>query len=951
LYTNALLSVHPSFLPAFELRWKSLAGLSLNDPDPDNDGLTTADELFIYRTDPRNLDSDNDGIPDGEEISLYGTDPNAFSSDASGEGDLWRILGGLSPSNAPYTSAMPSESVGILTITTLLVNAPVDGGAVLRIADQYIPVLAGTTLVSRIAIPRDATLFFILARGVNCDNATAQITVEASSFTKMRDPSGALSGSFTLSPSCVTASGTILMPSYTITPAAVCFHCPTSSVLRIVSADPDIYFSTGQGLVREYTPSAPENLPPGFTIGAVTGSLACAGSVFTVTAVHFTKAAHFCNPDGPGGWEDPNNPDDREDWYCYTGIYGHVVEDPHTESDCHCIARYENAYDCYCSGRGEYPCPCAHPVCDPHATPADEPHDGPPYKETRGHAPLEIGKDTALFPVTVPQGESEPCPRCKCAMNLPLSAYVFRQTGNINVAPSSLYTNGSFAVTGILPSTNFAAEVLTIYLKDTYIQQSFTALGTSVYPAETGHSVSNWFIGCGITNALTLWTGVKLPSDTGEVTLSVTVDSGTPSPQLYVYNRVTQSDDLLASPENLTFTQNLGDWRDTYCDTNGYAQAWLLCASSGVGRVTHSYETYSGQPYSMACSSEQRVAALKVESIDVTSSKLGTSQNPPPFAGGTNWIFCVTNSPSTDKHAVVLYKDVVDGSYNVQNFDVTLTATFAPSGFTTNPLTFHWEKISGPASGELMSSTDTSVVYRNPKQGGVYRFKLTIRNGSSDLAFGEANLVLPHAGAEMDSVVKTNLPMADAFVTRMKTKFGKNQLKDRDNLERWFYSWNSGDYVGRPDNQETPSVWYYGQVTTANSTNVNYGLGAVCTWKWRPVRLTKPSNFILGYAMQQLGISRIKAQAATLSLKNITDWNFTDSASVGAGWDVANGGYYDTTVSSLIDYIWTHEDENDKSRKSWPNPNPPDNDGGSSMYEDFDYDRQYAVPGFLFKTQ
>jgi hypothetical protein len=208
-------------------------------------------------------------------------------------------------------------------------------------------------------------------------------------------------------------------------------------------------------------------------------------------------------------------------------------------------------------------------------------------------------------------------------MNPPLSAYVWRQTGNINVAPLSLYTNGSFAVTGILPSTNFAAEVLTVYLKDTYIQQSFTVLGTSAYPTDTGHSVSNWFIGCGITNALTLWTGVKLPSDTGEVTISVAVESGTPSPQLYVYNRIMQSDDLLVSPENLTYTQNLGDWRDTYCDTNGYAQAWLLCASSGVGRVTHSYATYSGQPYELSVSSNQIFTAWDIEFVHAEGEMAG----------------------------------------------------------------------------------------------------------------------------------------------------------------------------------------------------------------------------------------------------------------------------------------------------------------------------------------
>jgi hypothetical protein len=73
-----------------------------------------------------------------------------------------------------------------------------------------------------------------------------------------------------------------------------------------------------------------------------------------------------------------------------------------------------------------------------------------------------------------------------------------------------------------------------------------TVLGSSVYPSAQGHSVSNWFIGCNATNALTLRTGVKLPGDTGEVTLSVTVESGTPNPRFYVYNRIAQSNELLA---------------------------------------------------------------------------------------------------------------------------------------------------------------------------------------------------------------------------------------------------------------------------------------------------------------------------------------------------------------------------------------------------------------------
>ena len=44
-------------------------------PDPDNDGLATIDELFVYNTDPRHPDSDYDGLTDYEELFVYHTDP------------------------------------------------------------------------------------------------------------------------------------------------------------------------------------------------------------------------------------------------------------------------------------------------------------------------------------------------------------------------------------------------------------------------------------------------------------------------------------------------------------------------------------------------------------------------------------------------------------------------------------------------------------------------------------------------------------------------------------------------------------------------------------------------------------------------------------------------------------------------------------------------------------
>jgi hypothetical protein len=336
------------------------------------------------------------------------------------------------------------------------------------------------------------------------------------------------------------------------------------------------------------------------------------------------------------------------------------------------------------------------------------------------------------------------------------------------------------------------------------------------------------------------------------------------------------------------------------------------------------------------------MTGYKIE-FDLVSPALGVSTNPPPFAGMREQIFRPDQSPAPDQHAVVLYRDVIDANFNVQDFDVTLIARLNPSITTVAPSTVHWTKVSGPTSGELLASDTLSAIYRNPKMGGVYRFHVAIRNGTgTDIAFAEANLVLPLAGADMDSVVQADLVKADAFSTAVRSRYTPHELQKFGNWRRWFWDEHAGDYTGRPSNADTPTVWFYNQV------NDDSGFGAVCTWKGRPVRLTKPSNFILGYAMRQIGASREKARRGT-GLFTFTET--TDRASVGAGWDVANGESYATTVSILVDYIWTHEEEGDKSRKVWPNPNAPDNYKGSSSNIVFDYNLWYGAPGFLFKTR
>ncbi|MBQ9741102.1 MAG: hypothetical protein IJV91_09200, partial [Kiritimatiellae bacterium] len=64
------------------LKWSHLDSNDYLIPDRDGDGLSTADEIFVYRTDPGNPDTDMDGLSDGEEI-LKGSHP--LSQDTDGD--------------------------------------------------------------------------------------------------------------------------------------------------------------------------------------------------------------------------------------------------------------------------------------------------------------------------------------------------------------------------------------------------------------------------------------------------------------------------------------------------------------------------------------------------------------------------------------------------------------------------------------------------------------------------------------------------------------------------------------------------------------------------------------------------------------------------------------------------------------------------------------------------
>lgn len=98
------LSLLPKYSKA-EFRYHALDERDLTDPDRDGDGITTADEIFIYHTDPENPDTDYDGLSDLDEIFGYHTDPLNPNSLSQLYSDGFAVkLGDLDPFSYPPNS-------------------------------------------------------------------------------------------------------------------------------------------------------------------------------------------------------------------------------------------------------------------------------------------------------------------------------------------------------------------------------------------------------------------------------------------------------------------------------------------------------------------------------------------------------------------------------------------------------------------------------------------------------------------------------------------------------------------------------------------------------------------------------------------------------------------------------------------------------------------------------
>ncbi len=150
------------------LRFARLDPARAEDPDHDGDGITTADELFTYGTNPYEPDSDHDGLGDYAEINETNTDPNdAYSADGVYNDRLAVALGGLDPFSCPdgstnsvlehvfysgttngaFAYPVSTDEIGVLKITV-----SGSGSGRLLVGDSVVPLVGFETNTLLLAV-------------------------------------------------------------------------------------------------------------------------------------------------------------------------------------------------------------------------------------------------------------------------------------------------------------------------------------------------------------------------------------------------------------------------------------------------------------------------------------------------------------------------------------------------------------------------------------------------------------------------------------------------------------------------------------------------------------------------------------------------------------------------------------------------------------------------------
>ena len=235
-----------------------------------------------------------------------------------------------------------------------------------------------------------------------------------------------------------------------------------------------------------------------------------------------------------------------------------------------------------------------------------------------------------------------------------------------------------------------------------------------------------------------------------------------------------------------------------------------------------------------------------------------------------------------------------------------------------------WLSLSAPAVLMLDGGVGTLAAGYAPYEpaGGVVTLRCKFRARCEGSPWTEANVVLPLAGAGIDTVFQQDFDVLQTVMSNLNVNVSKWERQYFTFGLKWFYSDAAMDYPGRVDNTAHPTVWRYNQV------NDESGFGAVATWHGIPVRMAKLGNFMAGYGTELLGVWRI-SQSISQFLGTGND--ATATASWNAGVAVAQGGDVALVTAQMVTNTWNVADQ--KERNLWPNASQADNHTRALLFD------------------
>ena len=749
------------------IRWQRLNPEDVTNPDPDSDGISTYDEIFVYHTAPYNADSDYDGISDYDEINTYSSDPNDAHSINSLYCDSFAlVLGDEDPfaypegstntiyehilytgtTNAPFAYPVPTDEIGVLKI---MVSG--SGAGRLVVGDAVVPLLCSQTGLTRLTglrgganpdnpvNPVTNTLLLVVGKGVR----KTLWWEKPDGLDIAIDSDDLLIGEL---PTLLRLKGWIAFPNTKA--KEPCIHDLNAKKL-LVYLDPgrDI-----RGLVCTWNPTASISVEAKSDLSAeLTGSFPRSSTTsvtYTLTHPHYlcgatqyTQTARFCPRLSENDDDDLHGdgmPMDEEygDEHACSCSYGACCGNPWCDCGCACCE----------VGVGETPAN----ICDEHNCPYDQCEDLHHDAYTNAMAVasmvdvLKLDRNpvyTNTIPIDVPDGWVK-C--CDCPDHWTNYVALTAKSYNLAVRTASgerferTVNDCSIYVHGLAPSRDFEDSILSLCKTGVvYETHHYTVLGLKIdHPYFNLKKLNDANPAFGFpvvigTNRIygadfRLRTDVDLPSGN----IHIGLDGNTPGFKLYLGSPLyglslggTVTDDPLLLADSSTgksFDVSLAQWKKIMAQhTSGREiTVTLTAAQEGATDIVFGFAAVNGNE-SVSDIVRQRVTAIKpplkadfnhngrIDAEDVELFRLGN-----PFRFWINEDIVRGNQALGNGNEIVNSVDsVVNGKWDLVNlFPVVIDLSSLTNAWQTGDIDF---RIGGDSWGSSLNVTFANVAWNN----------------------------------------------------------------------------------------------------------------------------------------------------------------------------------------------------------------------------------------------